>query len=179
MRDAKRFAVWFALLAIVVIAGDRIGAFVCSRVLLGSQFRFSRVYRGGSNADVLVIGDSRGVHSFYAAPTAGQLAGTRALGGAAAWVAEARAEYQSTGSAAARRLGLPPPEGGTFLFFDVANHLDDRGLDGFLARCADRGILLAPGTSFGPYPTWVRLCFTAVDPARSLRGIEVLAGLLG
>ncbi len=119
-----------------------------------------------------------GVHSFYAAPTAGQLAGVRALGGAAAWVAEARAEYQSTGSAAAGLLGLPPPEGGTFLFFDVAKHFDERGLDGFLARCADHGILLAPGTSFGPYPTWVRLCFTAVDPARALRGVDVLAGLL-
>jgi len=121
-----------------------------------------------------------GVHSFYAAPTAGQLAGARALGGAAAtWVAEARAEYQSTGSAAARRLGLPPPEGGTFLFFDVGKHLDERGLDAFLARCADQGILLAPGTSFGPYPTWVRLCFTAVEPGRALRGVERLAALMG
>jgi hypothetical protein len=78
MREAKRFAVWFALLLIVVIAGDRIGAFVCSRVLLGSQFRFSRVYRGGSSAEVVVIGDSRGVHSFYA-PAIEQLTGRPAL----------------------------------------------------------------------------------------------------
>jgi hypothetical protein len=78
MREAKRFAVWFALLAIVVMAGDRAGAFVCSRVLLASQFRFSRVYRGGSNADVVVIGDSRGVHSFYA-PTIERLTGRPAL----------------------------------------------------------------------------------------------------
>jgi N-succinyldiaminopimelate aminotransferase len=119
-----------------------------------------------------------GVHSFYAAPTAGQLAGARALERAAPWIADARAEYQATGAAAADRLGLPHPEGGTFLFFDVARHLDGRGLDGFLARCADQGILLAPGTSFGPFPTWVRLCFTAVDPQRTLRGVEVLARLL-
>lgn len=78
MREAKRFAVWFALLVIVVIAGDRIGAFICSRVLVASQFRFSRVYRGGSNADILVIGDSRGVHSFYA-PTIEKLTGRPAL----------------------------------------------------------------------------------------------------
>lgn len=78
MRDAKRFAVWFALLLIVVIAGDRIGAFVCSRVLVSSQFRFSRVYRGGANADVIVIGDSRGVHSFYA-PSIEKLTGQPAL----------------------------------------------------------------------------------------------------
>lgn len=78
MREAKRFAVWFVVLAIFVIAGDRIGAFICSRVLLASQFRFSRVYRGGTNADVLVIGDSRGVHSFYA-PTIEKLTGRPAL----------------------------------------------------------------------------------------------------
>ena len=94
------------------------------------------------------------------------------------WLADTRAEYVRTGRAAAERLGLPAPEGGTFLFFDVAAHLDDRGLAGFLERCADRGLLLAPGTSFGPYPTWVRLCFTAVDPARALRGVDVLAELL-
>ena len=78
MREGKRFAVWFVFLAIVVIAGDRIGAFVCSRILLASQFRFSRVYRGDSKADVIVIGDSRGVHSFYA-PAIEKLTGHPAL----------------------------------------------------------------------------------------------------
>lgn len=78
MREGKRFAVWFVFLAIVVMAGDRIGAFLCSRMLLASQFRFSRVYRGGSSADVIVIGDSRGVHSFYA-PTIEKLTGRPAL----------------------------------------------------------------------------------------------------
>lgn len=78
MREGKRFAVWFVLLMIVVMAGDRIGAFVCERILLASQFRFSRVYRGGSSADVIVIGDSRGVHSFYA-PAIERLTGRPAL----------------------------------------------------------------------------------------------------
>jgi hypothetical protein len=78
MREGKRFAVWFVTLLIVVMAGDRIGAFVCERILLASQFRFSRVYRGGSNADVIVIGDSRGVHSFYA-PSIETLTGRPAL----------------------------------------------------------------------------------------------------
>jgi hypothetical protein len=78
MREGKKFAVWFVLLVIVVMAGDRIGAFVCARVLLASEFRFSRVYRGGSNADVIVIGDSRGVHSFYA-PELEKLTGRPAL----------------------------------------------------------------------------------------------------
>jgi hypothetical protein len=78
MREGKSFAVWFVLLVIVVMAGDRIGALLCSRVLLASQFRFSRVYRGGSNADIIVIGDSRGVHSFFA-PAIEKLTGRPAL----------------------------------------------------------------------------------------------------
>ncbi|HEV7765227.1 MAG TPA: hypothetical protein VGQ76_09515 [Thermoanaerobaculia bacterium] len=78
MRDGKRIAVWLVALVILVFAGDRIGAFLCSRVLTASQFRFSRVYRGGSNADILVIGDSRGVHSFYA-PSIETLTGRPAL----------------------------------------------------------------------------------------------------
>lgn len=78
MRDGKRIAVWLVALVILVFAGDRLGAFVCSRILTASQFRFSRVYRGGSNAEILVIGDSRGVHSFYA-PSIETLTGRPAL----------------------------------------------------------------------------------------------------
>jgi len=78
MRDARQTAVWLMLLLLVVVAGDRIGAWVCSRVLLQSQFRFSRIYRGGTAADVLIIGDSRGVHSFYA-PSVERLTGRPAL----------------------------------------------------------------------------------------------------
>jgi N-succinyldiaminopimelate aminotransferase len=152
-----------------------------------SVHSFSKAYGMAGTRTGWVVGPSTaleavrkvGVHSFYAAPTAGQVAGWRALTGAADdWLAETRAEYVATGRAAAARLGLPPPEGGTFLFFDVARYLVNRGLKGFLERCADHGILLAPGTSFGPYPTWVRLCFTAVDPARTLRGVDELARIL-
>lgn len=78
MQQAKKSAAWLALLAIIVIAGDRLGAFVCGRVLVASQFRFSRIYRGGTKADVIVIGDSRGVHSFYA-PSIEKLTGRPAL----------------------------------------------------------------------------------------------------
>jgi N-succinyldiaminopimelate aminotransferase len=124
------------------------------------------------------------VHSFYCAPTAGQLAALACLEGrGAAWVAAAREQYRATGEAAARRLGLAPPGGSTFLFLDVAEHLDgggeDGGLGGFLARAVDHGLFLAPGPSFGPFPTHLRLCFTAAPPDVVLRGVEVLAGLLG
>jgi N-succinyldiaminopimelate aminotransferase len=127
-------------------------------------------------AEVLKVG----THTFYCAPTAAQLAALRLLEGRGdAWLAAARAEYRRLGEAAARRLGVDPPEGSTFLFLDVAPRLDDRGLGGFLEDCVERGLFLAPGPSFGPYPTSVRLCFTAAPPVVVERGVEVLASLLG
>ena len=119
-------------------------------------------------------------HSFYSTPTASQIAALRVLGGPGeAWIAGARELYRETGARAAARLGLAPPGGSTFLFFDVADRLDERGLPGFLEDCVDRGLFVAPGSSFGPYPTWVRLCFTAAPPEVVGRGVEVLASLLG
>jgi N-succinyldiaminopimelate aminotransferase len=119
-------------------------------------------------------------HSFYSTPTASQLAAERALDGRGdAWIADARARYRAMGRAAAERLGVPAPEGSTFLFLDVAPALDERGLPAFLERCADRGLLVAPGPSFGPYPTHVRVCFTCAPPEVVARGVDVLAGLIG
>ena len=119
-------------------------------------------------------------HTFYSAPTASQLAGARVLQGAAnAWVAKARAAYADVGRKVAARLGVPPAQGGTFLFLDVAASLDERGLGGFLEDCVDQGLFIAPGPSFGPYPTHVRLCFTSIAPERTLAGVEILAGLMG
>lgn len=119
-------------------------------------------------------------HTFYSAPTAGQLAALAALRGPAdGWIAAARQSYRETGDAAARRLGVPAPEGSTFLFLNVTGHLDDRGLGGLLEDAVDRGLFVAPGPSFGPYPTHVRLCYTSAPPDVVARGVEVLAGLLG
>lgn len=119
-------------------------------------------------------------HTFYSTPTAAQLAAVRALAGPGdAWAAAARDQYAATGRAAAERLGVSAPAGSTFLFFDVAAHLDERGLAPLLEACVERGLLLAPGSSFGPYPTHVRLCYTAVEPQRALRGVAILAELLG
>ncbi|HVF59433.1 MAG TPA: pyridoxal phosphate-dependent aminotransferase [Thermoanaerobaculia bacterium] len=129
-----------------------------------------------------VMGELRKIvtHSFYSTPTASQLAALRALAGPGdAWAAAARDQYAATGARVAARLGVDPPAGSTFLFLDVADRLDARGLDGFLEDCADRGLFLAPGPSFGPYPTHARLCFTASPPDVVERGVEVLAGLLG
>lgn len=129
-----------------------------------------------------ILGEMRKVstHTFYSTPTAAQLAAVAALTGPGeSWAAAASRQYAETGRRAAERLGIAPPEGSTFLFFDVAASLDGRGLTGLLERAVDRGLLVAPGTSFGPFPTHVRLCYTAVEPAQALRGVEVLAQLLG
>jgi N-succinyldiaminopimelate aminotransferase len=121
-----------------------------------------------------------GMHSFYSTPTAAQIAALRVLGPRGdAWIANARREYREVGDRVADRLGVPRPEGSSFLFLDVAEHLGDAGLAGFLERCVDHGLFLAPGPSFGPYPTHVRLCFTAAPPEAVERGVEVLAPLLG
>ena len=121
-----------------------------------------------------------GLHSFYSTPTAAQLAAIQVLGEPGEqWIAHARPLYQEAGTAAAARLGEPPPEGSSFLFLDVAPVLDGRGLGGFLEDCVERGLFVAPGPSFGPYPTHVRVCFTAAAPEVVARGVDVLAELLG
>lgn len=151
---------------------------------------FSKAYGMAGNRCGYVVGPADVVeqlrkvatHTFYSTPTASQIAALRALEGPGdEWAAAARDQYARTGRAAAARLGVDPPEGSTFLFLDVADSLDpdaDSGLDTFLERCADRGLLVAPGPSFGPYPTHVRLCFTAAPPEVVERGVDVLAELL-
>ena len=149
---------------------------------------FSKAYGMAGNRCGYVVGpkavksDLRKVstHTFYSTPTAAQIAALRALGASGdRWLGEARAEYAQIAAAAARRLGLPAPEGSTFLFFDVAPYLDGRALEDLLADLADQGLLLAPGPSFGPYPTHVRLCYTATPPEVTRRGVEILAQHLG
>jgi aspartate/methionine/tyrosine aminotransferase len=149
---------------------------------------FSKAYGMAGNRCGYVVGPAAaieqlrkiGLHSFYSTPTASQIAAQRVLAGPGdAWAARAREQYRETGRRAAARLGLPAPLGSTFLFFDVAPFLDESGLGGFLERCVDRGLFLAPGASFGPYPTHVRLCYTAAPPEVVARGVEALAPLMG
>ena len=119
-------------------------------------------------------------HTVYSAQTASQVAALHALGPAGdAWIARARQAYREAGDRAAARLGVAPPEGSTFLFLDVARHLDETGLPGFLERCVERGLLAAQGTSFGPFPTHVRVCYTSAPPDVVARGIDALAQVMG
>ncbi|MBW2267981.1 MAG: pyridoxal phosphate-dependent aminotransferase [Deltaproteobacteria bacterium] len=153
-----------------------------------TAFSFSKAYGMAGNRTGYVVGPAAAVaaarkvstHTFYAAPTAGQLAALAALRDGAAWLAETCEAYRRAGEATAAVLGVPPPEGGTFLFLDVAAHLDERGLWGFLGDCLEDGVALAPGPSCGAgYDHWVRLCFTSAPPEDVARAAKRLAGRLG
>lgn len=153
-----------------------------------SAFSFSKAFGMAGNRCGYVVGPAEligelckvSTHAFYSTPTASQIAARRALDGHGdTWIAKVKPQYQSMGFKAAERLGVEPPQGSTFLFLDVAEKLDSRGLMGFLSDCADAGLFVAPGPSFGPYPHHVRVCFTAATPEIVERGIDVLARILG
>ncbi|MCO4744030.1 MAG: pyridoxal phosphate-dependent aminotransferase [Proteobacteria bacterium] len=153
-----------------------------------SAYSFSKGYGMSGNRCGYVVGPADAMpglakvatHTFYSTPTASQIAALRVLSDAGdAWVANAHERYAALGRMAAARLGVEEPDGSTFLFLDVAKHLDEHGLGGFLERCVERGLFIAPGSSFGPYPTHVRVCFTSAEPDVVERGIDVLAGLIG
>ena len=153
-----------------------------------SAHSFSKAFGMAGNRCGFVVGPAAtmpelckvSTHSFYSTPTASQIAAHRALDGRGdAWIDGVKRQYLAAGEQMAHRLGVDPPTGSTFLFLDVAQQLDGRGLMGFLERCAGRGLFLAPGPSFGPYPTHVRVCFTCAAPDVVERGAETLASLLG
>ena len=153
-----------------------------------SAYSFSKAYGMAGNRCGYLVGPAPIVsaiqritrNSFYSVCSASQIAAERALqGDGDAWAADAAAQYLSLGRYAAQRLGAPEPEGSTFLFLDVSAGLDDRGVNGFLKDCADQGLLVAPGSSFGPYHQHVRVCFTCAPPDVVRDGIDILAAQMG
>lgn len=145
---------------------------------------FSKAYGMTGNRCAYLAGPAEPIEAIqrittnlhYSACTAAQLAALKALGGPGQqWAEAARAQYAELGRKAAATLGVPAPQGCTFLFLDVASALDERGLPGLLSDLAERGVLVAPGPTFGPYPKHIRLCFTSAEPEQVLRGVEILA----
>jgi N-succinyldiaminopimelate aminotransferase len=125
----------------------------------------------------------RGVQTFstYCAPRPLQLGAARALREGGEWLASARRAYERAAEMTARALGIPKPDGGTFVFFDVSARLAP-GEDtiGLLERCLAAGVLLTPGAASGQdYGEWVRLCFTSVPPDELAIALERLAPILG
>ncbi len=118
----------------------------------------------------------------YCAPRPMQMGAARALREGDRWCAEARDKYREAARMAASILGLSPPEGGTFLFFDARPWLPPDAEDcmPFLERCAlEAGVLMTPGSACGEaYPSWVRMCFTAVPPDELRAALARLEPLL-
>jgi N-succinyldiaminopimelate aminotransferase len=163
-----------------------IGAFAPARTF--SVYSFSKAYgMAGNRTGYLVAPPAAATqalkistHTFYHAPTSGQIAGLRALEGGAEWIARARAAYREVGDATAALLGLEPPGGSTFHLVDVAAQLDERGIWGFLEDCVDEGVALAPGPACGAaYASCVRLCYTAAPPGEVLAAVQRVAKRIG
>ncbi len=52
---------WIPLLLLLTFVGDRIGGWVLKQVVEKSQFRYTRLYKGQAEAEVLLVGNSRGL----------------------------------------------------------------------------------------------------------------------
>ena len=151
-------------------------------------FSFSKAYGMAGNRVGYLVGPTDTVarieqlttYLVYSVSTGCQRSAEMAIRHGDSWLHDARHRYGQAGRLSAQRLGLPAPKGGTFLFIDVSEYLDDRGTLGFLERVLDDGLVLAPGEIFGQsYSTFVRLCFTCVPPEEVAKGVEILAQHLG
>jgi hypothetical protein len=68
-----KYAAWYLLLLLLFFVGDRLGGYLLEKQAVQSQFRFARLYRGDAGADILLLGNSRGL-TFYQ-PVIEQLTG--------------------------------------------------------------------------------------------------------
>jgi aspartate/methionine/tyrosine aminotransferase len=151
-----------------------------------SVYSFSKSYAmAGQRVGYLagpraIIDEARkiGTHIYYHAPVAAQYAALAALEEGDAWLEGNRKQDGEVGRQVADTLGLPAPAGGTFLFLDVREKLDGRGLQGYLEDAFERGVLVAPGHSCGAaYEEWVRISFTAAQPDAVNEAASRLASL--
>jgi len=63
MAQIRTAALWLLAMLLIVVIGDRAASFLLRQPLARSGFRFARLLRGGVDAGVIVVGDSRGVTS--------------------------------------------------------------------------------------------------------------------
>lgn len=52
---------WILILVALAFIGDRIGGLILKKGAEASQFRYSRLYNGSANAEILLVGNSRGL----------------------------------------------------------------------------------------------------------------------
>ncbi len=57
--------VWVTLFLALVWAGDRVGARILDRAIMSTGFRYAELYKGGLAAEIVILGNSRGLHMFH------------------------------------------------------------------------------------------------------------------
>jgi hypothetical protein len=62
----KRVFIYVCLILLSFALLDRSAALVLNEIVKRSEFRFSKLYRGGMEADIVVLGNSRSVNAFFA-----------------------------------------------------------------------------------------------------------------
>ena len=103
-----------------------------------------------------------------------QLIAARVLREGDTWMAKTRVSYEKASRLVSRLLGLSKIQGGTFAFARVADNLDE-----FLIRCAQKGVLLAPGRVCGKnYTDWYRLCFTSIPPNELEEALAIVRSVI-
>ncbi len=143
------------------LAGQRVGFAVAPPAVVAAALRIA-------------------THTVFNVPLASQQAAAAALEAPGAFLAETREAYRLTRDAVATALAeagvpAPLPDAGVYFFLELEEILGGRPLDDLLLACVDEGVLLAPGPAFGEaFGTRARLCFTSVDHATTLVGIERL-----
>lgn len=138
-------------------------------------------YVHGSEAAMKAISAVQ-AFSTYCAPKPLQFAAIAALDEGDAFLARRRDEFGEAGRRTAALLGVAPPEGGTFLFFDASPYLPEHATDAlpFLERALEGGVMLTPGGSCGDaYARWVRICFTSLTLEEHDAALAALAPALG
>jgi aspartate/methionine/tyrosine aminotransferase len=134
-----------------------------------------------------VVRVARGVaaHSTYSVPTISQNAAAAAVASGPRWAERAALLYRRSLAAVCEALEgakvrYHPPEGGAFVFVDLAEALGDRRLTAFLERAAARGVVVAPGPCFGRhFRTHVRICFTSQPLPVLTEGLARVKAALG
>jgi hypothetical protein len=60
----KKHIIWIFAFLLLAFLGDRLGGFILKHITQSSQFRYSRLYYGNEDEDILFVGNSRGLTFF-------------------------------------------------------------------------------------------------------------------
>jgi len=130
--------------------------------------------------EVVALAQRVAAHSVFNVPVVTQHAVAAAIAAGPRWTDRALRVSRRALDAVVEglrdtRIRFAMPDGGAYVFLDFHEVLGDRPLTLLLERAVERGVLLAPGASFGTeFPQHARLCFTSEPLPRLVEGITRL-----